>query len=96
MGWNKLRRSSNNNNKRWKRTNNSTSIINIIIAVIIYRKVTGIIDVEGYASLLAIMIMGFGIIMLSIGILGEYLWRTFDAARNRPPFIIEKEENSDK
>ena len=27
--------------------------------------------------------------MLTLGILGEYLWRTFDASRNRPPFIIE-------
>jgi len=23
-----------------------------------------------------------------LGVLGEYLWRTFDEARKRPPFII--------
>ena len=34
--------------------------------------------------------------MLSIGILGEYLWRTFDAARKRPPYIIEKVEKGEK
>ena len=27
--------------------------------------------------------------MLTLGILGSYLWRTFDASRNRPPYIIE-------
>ena len=31
------------------------------------------------------------LIMLTLGILGEYLWRTFDASRNRPPYIIEDE-----
>ena len=29
------------------------------------------------------------VIMLTLGILGEYLWRTFDASRNRPPYIAE-------
>ena len=67
----------------------------ILLIVIIYKRVTGIIDVEGYASIIMIMLMGFGIIMLSIGILGEYLWRTYDAARNRPPYIIEKGDKSE-
>ena len=31
--------------------------------------------------------------MLTLGILGEYLWRTFDASRNRPPYIVEDENN---
>lgn len=62
----------------------------IVLFFIIYKKATGLIDVEGYASIIMIMLMGFGIIMLSIGILGEYLWRTYDAARRRPPYIIEK------
>ena len=57
----------------------------ILLIVIVYKRMTGIIDVEGYTSIIMIMLMGFGIIMLSIGILGEYLWRTYDAARNRPP-----------
>ena len=67
----------------------------IVLVLIIYRKITGLIDVEGYASIIMIMLMGFGIIMLSIGILGEYLWRTYDAARRRPPYIIEKIEKGD-
>lgn len=64
----------------------------IMLFVIIYKKFAGIIDVEGYTSIIMLILMGFGIIMLSIGILGEYMWRTFDAARNRPPFIIEDNE----
>ena len=67
----------------------------ILLIVIVYKRMTGIIDVEGYTSIIMIMLMGFGIIMLSIGILGEYLWRTYDAARNRPPYIIEKGDKSE-
>ena len=67
----------------------------ILLVVIIGKKFAGIIDVEGYTSIIMIMLMGFGIIMLSIGVLGEYLWRTYDAARKRPPYIIEKVEKGE-
>ena len=61
------------------------------LCIVIYRKMIGMIDVEGYSSLLIIMLFGFGIVMFSLGILGEYMWRMFDATRKRPPFIIDKE-----
>ena len=53
----------------------------------------GIIDTEGYTSLLLVQLMGFGIVMLSIGIIGEYICRIYDASRNRPPFIIDKQKD---
>ena len=31
-----------------------------------------------------------GILMLMMGILGEYIWRTLDAARTRPPYIVDE------
>lgn len=68
----------------------------ILLIAILYRKFVGKIDVEGYTSLIMVMLMAFGIIMLSIGIIGEYLWRTYDAARSRPPYIIEKVEKGEK
>ena len=68
----------------------------MLLLIIIYKKFVGKIDVEGYTSLIMVMLMAFGIIMLSIGILGEYLWRTYDAARKRPPYIIEKVEKWEK
>ena len=68
----------------------------MLLLIIIYKKFVGKIDVGGYTSLIMVMLMAFGIIMLSIGILGEYLWRTYDAARKRPPYIIEKVEKGEK
>jgi dolichol-phosphate mannosyltransferase len=31
-----------------------------------------------------------GIQMTMLGILGEYLWRTLDEIRRRPPFVIDE------
>ena len=64
------------------------------IAVFI-SKIMGDIPVSGYATLFIFNLLSFGIIMISLGILGEYIWRSFDAARKRPPYIIE-ESNIDK
>lgn len=59
--------------------------------VIICLKLTGTIDVEGYTSIIILILFCFGVIMFSLGILGEYIWRAFDASRKRPPFIVEKD-----
>lgn len=60
------------------------------VLVLIF-KLSGHIQVSGWTTLFIFNLFSFGIIMLTLGILGEYLWRTFDASRNRPPYIIEDE-----
>lgn len=57
----------------------------------IIAKLTGRIEVSGWVTLFIFSLLSFGLIMMTLGILGEYLWRTFDAARRRPPYIIEKD-----
>lgn len=57
--------------------------------IVLISKLAGNIPVSGYTTLFLFNLISFGIIMMSMGILGEYLWRTFDASRNRPPYIIE-------
>ncbi len=68
--------------------------------VILIMRLSGNIDVSGFTTLAIIMLFGFGIVMLSMSILGAYIWRMFDATRHRPPFIIEtlerKDENKDE
>lgn len=66
--------------------------------VVLICKLSGIIEVSGWTTLFIFNLFSFGIIMLTLGILGEYLWRTFDASRNRPPYIIEdyEEKENDK
>ena len=47
--------------------------------------------IAGWSSLMCVVLCSSGLILLMLGILGEYLWRTLDAARTRPPFIIDRE-----
>ncbi|MEG0702368.1 MAG: glycosyltransferase family 2 protein [Christensenella sp.] len=50
---------------------------------------------DRFAVLILLMFLLFGMLMLAVGMLGQYLWRTFDAARRRPVFIIEKVKKND-
>jgi dolichol-phosphate mannosyltransferase len=34
--------------------------------------------------------IGFGITNISLGIIAEYLWRTLDASRKRPIYIVDE------
>lgn len=69
-------------------------IIAAIWAIVVFiLKLMGKIKLSGWTSLFIFNLFSFGIIMMTLGILGEYLWRTFDASRNRPPYIIEDENH---
>ena len=47
----------------------------------------------GWSSLMCVILCSSGLILLMLGILGEYVWRALDAARTRPPFIIDEHFN---
>jgi dolichol-phosphate mannosyltransferase len=44
----------------------------------------------GWPALISILMIGFGITNISLGIIAEYLWRTLDASRRRQVFIIDE------
>ena len=54
------------------------------------KRFQGIIDIEGFSSLMIVMLLIGGFQMCMMGILGEYLWRTYDETRKRPKYVIEK------
>lgn len=45
--------------------------------------------VLGWTSLMAVLLFSTGLILLMLGVLGEYIWRALDASRNRPPYLID-------
>ena len=45
--------------------------------------------VEGWSSLMVVVLVLGGLQMLMMGVLGEYLWRALDEARRRPKYLIE-------
>lgn len=65
-------------------------------AVVLIGKLQGTIPVEGWTTLFIFNLLSFGITMVTLGILGGYLWRTFDAARRRPTYIVEEENDISK
>ena len=63
--------------------------LGLFISVLVEYFTKGV-PVEGWASLMSVVLLSAGLILMMIGILGEYLWRVLDAARNRPVFIIDE------
>ncbi len=48
---------------------------------------------NGWAPLMMVLLILGGLIMLMLGVLGEYIWRILDEVKGRPNYIIEKKWN---
>lgn len=57
---------------------------------VIYAKLTGMVILEGWTALMVVVLFVSSFQMIALGIIGEYVWRAMDAARNRPNFVVEK------
>lgn len=62
--------------------------------IIILRKLIFKLSIEGWSSLMLVTLLLSGINLIMLGVVAEYLWRTFDAARSRPLYLIDKEINT--
>ncbi|WP_276949471.1 glycosyltransferase family 2 protein [Acetatifactor muris] len=62
----------------------------ILLIGVLIEKITHNTPIVGWASLMCVVLCSSGVIMLMLGILGEYIWRTLDAARTRPPYIVDE------
>ena len=62
----------------------------VLLAYLLGANAMGWIQVPGWTSVLALIAVFGGLNMISIAIVGEYLWRNFDQTRRRPMFIIER------
>jgi dolichol-phosphate mannosyltransferase len=52
--------------------------------------------IPGFSSLMIVILLLGGFQMSMMGMLGEYLWRTYDETRKRPKYVIEKNTLVDK
>jgi glycosyltransferase involved in cell wall biosynthesis len=70
----------------------TTSLIGFLYALlIIYGKLflnSG--PFEGWTPIMVLILIIGGLIMLMLGIIGEYIWRIYDEVRKRPHYIIKK------
>ena len=66
----------------------------LLISVLVEKFTVGT-PIQGWASIMCVLLFGFGMLMLMLGIIGEYIWRALDAARNRPTYIIDEIKDKD-
>ena len=57
---------------------------------VIAEKLSSNTPVMGYTSLACIVLFGFGLLFIMLGVLGEYIWRVLEEAKKRPPYIIDE------
>ena len=73
------------------------SIVGFILAVfLIVNKFMFNVPVQGWTTMMITLLMLSGIQMLTLGVIGEYLWRNFDESRGRPTYIVEETHGIDE
>jgi dolichol-phosphate mannosyltransferase len=66
-------------------------LISFIYALfIVYSKFFGFIDVQGWSTMMVVFLIISSFQMISLGIIGEYLWRNLEATRKRPSYVIDR------
>ncbi|WP_242157547.1 glycosyltransferase family 2 protein [Aestuariivivens sediminis] len=60
----------------------------------IYKYLNGEVGVMGYTSLMVSIWFLSGIVITVIGVVGIYVGKVFEQTKNRPPFIIDKKNNT--
>ncbi len=66
------------------------AICGFIYAIVTFVRALMHLPIQGWASLMVVVLVIGGLQMIMLGILGEYLWRTLDEAKKRPKYLIEK------
>lgn len=76
----------------WLYIGSSIALLSFIYgSFIVFRTLIVGVDLPGYASLLTTILFLGGIQLIGIGVLGEYLGRTYEESKRRPLYIVENE-----
>ncbi len=62
----------------------------IYLIVVVLQKLIAGIDVPGYASIIVLILLLGGIQLICIGIIGEYVGKTFEQSKNRPVYVTKE------
>ncbi|MNO26768.1 hypothetical protein D3C76_166270 [compost metagenome] len=68
-----------------------TAFLSFLYGVfVIIGTLSGFIKLQGWTTIIALITFLLGIIMIMLGIIGEYLWRILDESRKRPPYVVDQ------
>jgi hypothetical protein len=60
----------------------------VVGAVVLLARLLGWITVGGYTPIMLMLAFGFSVLLVSQGILGLYLWRSFENSKRRPLAVV--------
>lgn len=63
------------------------------LLVVLYLKIFTDSTVTGWASMMAVNLFFNGVVLLMLGIIGEYIGRIYDEAKGRPLYVVREELN---
>lgn len=67
------------------------SLLGFVYAiVIIIARIVGDVEIQGWTSIVVVVLLTSGVQLLILGVLGEYLWRTLETSRRRPSFVVDR------
>ncbi|MEN9946566.1 MAG: bactoprenol glucosyl transferase [Pseudomonadota bacterium] len=61
-----------------------------LILFLMFQRVFMSVPIRGWTSIICLILFTFGIQLIILGMIGEYLWRALDESRKRPAFIIDE------
>ena len=65
----------------------------IFILITLYDYFINNITVEGWTTIIILISLIGGVQLLTLGILGEYIWRISENAKNNPLYIVDEKIN---
>jgi dolichol-phosphate mannosyltransferase len=65
----------------------------LYLLVVIYQRLFTNTTITGWASTLAVSLFFNGIVLIILGIIGEYIGRIYDEAKGRPLYIVRETKN---
>jgi glycosyltransferase involved in cell wall biosynthesis len=69
------------------------SLVSLVVAfVVFFSWLWGSIPVPGYAAQMLVLLFATGSILFALGIVGTYVWRTFENTKNRPGSVVMQRE----
>jgi hypothetical protein len=66
----------------------SATIFGILSLLTVIGALMNLIDVPGYATLLLVSAFGHSVTVLTCGVIGGYVYRTFENSKARPRYVI--------
>jgi polyisoprenyl-phosphate glycosyltransferase len=60
----------------------------VLLAVIVTARLTGAIDVPGYAATATLIVFFSGLNLFGLGVIGSYVWRAYENTKQRPQAVV--------